>query len=641
MFNRRNPAVLYLGLLCSAIVWPVIVLGADRPDSLTDDSIVQMLDWKMTRGEIIRVIRASGAPTKFQLTAESINNLKSKGATDAVITAMLQAMTKAAKSAQAAPPPQPPSRSQSTNSAPAPPIGTPQSSTTQNPAVINTPAPPPRVPPVSGRETGAGPTSTGAAQPSAATQNPGSTNTPPPPPQVPPIPGSQTVTVPGPPTVTPAPQGGPPSDDRYRQALIPIVRARRPSPQQPLSSPMVYQLEFGNATTSPDTIYTSGDSILRLSDVNTILYTYQVQVKEIKGTGDDLSQWAGLIKEVTQNLIPQTNPAAMQNACQLATLENQANTDLTGIQTKIQQMLPDKPSGGNYKSISYSTSKSAWDEIRTLYDRFENDITSLQAELAKPVCFTELDAMTSSEALILEAFPQMRAHVDEVQKKADAPWQDVPYRLTRTSDFTVTATEEFGNVPTEAKPVVFNLNHGYSILTLSGGFLLTKIQARTYSSVAEPFTPTGSTTPITQNVLSVGGLGSGMRPALIALFNYHDPFNWKLNQPNFGFALSAGPVIDVSNGKADTSKFGVFAGGSAHIWSRLFVTAGVHFGEFSDFPVGYHAAGEVIPANSGTPVGVTRWTGRLAIAITFQGKDLSGLVQNANNPSSASSPKSK
>jgi hypothetical protein len=118
-----------------------------------------------------------------------------------------------------------------------------------------------------------------------------------------------------------------------------------------------------------------------------------------------------------------------------------------------------------------------------------------------------------------------------------------------------------------------------------------------------------------------------MRAALVVLFNYHDPFAWPLNRRNFGLTLSAGPVYDISQGKADTSRLGVFTGLSVHLWNRLFVTPGVHFGEFADFPQGFHAAGEPVPANFGTPTPVTRWTGHFAIAITFKGKDLSGLVQ--------------
>jgi len=93
----------------------------------------------------------------------------------------------------------------------------------------------------------------------------------------------------------------------------------------------------------------------------------------------------------------------------------------------------------------------------------------------------------------------------------------------------------------------------------------------------------------------------------------------------------------VANGKADTSKFGVFLGGSMHLWQRLFVTTGVHFGEFADFPQGFNRAGDPIPTNAGTPTGVKRWTGRFALSITFKGKDLSGLVQKGSESSSSTS----
>ena len=577
MCNGYKWVITWCLLVSTAVLGPLSAV-AQEPDRLDNDSIMRMLAWRVPAPELIRVISTSATAPNFQLTAKSIGQLKQQGATDDVIKAMLEIMSKPTAETV------PPQRAGST--------------------------------PANG--------SMSDALRAGDPQNPPSA---PPPPQVPPIPAAAADVSSGPRNSAATPS----DDERRRQAQVPIIRARRPAPQQPLSSPMVYQLNFADGTASPDTIFLSGSSILRIVGVNTILYTYRVEVKEIKGTGDDLSQWGALIKSVTDNLIPKTAAATAVGACQLPSLANDANDDLTSLQTQIQKMLPDAPSGGSYKSISFTTSKAAWDQLRTAYDKFENKIVETQTELASTNCDKSPDARDKAEQLILDEFPKMRIYVDQIQKKADAPWQDVPHSLARTSDFTITVTEQFQNASTDAKPVVFSLNHGYSTLTVSGGFLLTKLQARNYTSVAEPFTPPNSSTPSTQNVLGVSGLGSGLRPALVALFNYHDPFDWFLNKPNFGLALSAGPVIEVANGKADTSKFGIFVGGSVHAWARLFITTGVHFGEFSDFPAGYHAPGDVIPANSGTPLGVSRWTGRLAIAITFRGKDLSGLAPNSNN----------
>lgn len=505
--------------------------GEDETNVLTNDSVLQMFRWKMKPAEIVALIDRSGENTIFTLTPESIQMLAKAGATPLVLDAMYRATMKASQH-----------------------IGL-SSAISQTPsspkAITTTPQPPP--------------------QPQAAPPSPQ-----PPSPAVPTISGA--VPAAGAPVVSleasvqprapvplrPSSTGS--DDERLTRAKIPLVRAQPPHPQQPKSALLVYQLDWNNGIASPGTIYESGDSLLRLTNANTILYTYQFEVNEIKGSGDDLSQWAKLITDTTK-LLPSGVPreAYAPEKCQLKKLLRETNRKLTDIRTKIQQMVPDRLSGGNYKSIPLDTSEKAWADIRPKYDGFEEDVTAIQHELSKEACSKESDLSLAVE-LVLDEFPPMRDRVDEIQKKADAPWQDLSHRLDRTSGYDTTVAELYNNAATEAKSKVFHLERGFNILTLSGGFLVTKLQARSYSSVAQPVAPPAGSPPNTlpgsQNVLSVNGLGSGMRPALVALFNYHDPFSWPLNRPNFGLALSAGPVIDVANGQADTTRFGVFVGGS-------------------------------------------------------------------------------
>jgi hypothetical protein len=166
------------------------------------------------------------------------------------------------------------------------------------------------------------------------------------------------------------------------------------------------------------------------------------------------------------------------------------------------------------------------------------------------------------------------------------------------------------------------------ILSSSGGFLITELPAPSYSSVTAPVPP-GNTS--IQNVLGVND-GSGPRPALTALLNFHLPniHHFALSGKKYGLALSAGPVLDISNGKADTSRIGVFSGVSLHLWNQLFITPGVHVGEFAGFPQGYTAAGQLIPPNSGTPTGVKRYTARFGFAITFKIKDFGQTATKAS-----------
>src|SRR5262249_16266145 len=155
-------------------------------------------------------------------------------------------------------------------------------------------------------------------------------------------------------------------------------------------------------------------------------------------------------------------------------------------------------------------------------------------------------------------------------------------------------------------------------------FLITNLPARSYSSVTAP-NPADPTT--TQNVLSVDN-GRGARPALTVLLTGNIP---QVNSHNFGLGFSAGPVFDISNGKADTSRFGFFVGPSVRLTPWIFLTPGFHFGEFADFPQGFNHPGQVIPANTGTPVPVKRFTGRFAFGVTFKLKDLGSVITSGNS----------
>jgi hypothetical protein len=64
----------------------------------------------------------------------------------------------------------------------------------------------------------------------------------------------------------------------------------------------------------------------------------------------------------------------------------------------------------------------------------------------------------------------------------------------------------------------------------------------------------------------------------------------------------------------------MFAGLSFHLWKYMYLTGGVHIGDFADFPAGFTHAGQDIPASfTGNLTPTTRTTARFAFAITFKG----------------------
>ena len=77
-------------------------------------------------------------------------------------------------------------------------------------------------------------------------------------------------------------------------------------------------------------------------------------------------------------------------------------------------------------------------------------------------------------------------------------------------------------------------------------------------------------------------------------------------------------------GGGDESPFGFFTGISGHLYHRFYVTPGIHFGQFADFPVGF-GNGSTVPENFGELNPVKRWTARFGLAITFKAKDFSSL----------------
>jgi hypothetical protein len=478
-----------------------------------------------------------------------------------------------------------------------------------------------------------------------------------PPPSAPNVPAVTQPNQPTPaPTGTPSGQPGnagnsaaPAIDPRLGLALNPITHTPPPSPQRPPAAGQgTFILDWASGSATPDTIYHTGNSIIRLANVNDILFSYQVTVTEIKTSTDDLSQLPDLIKELNFT-VQKTNAIAKLGSCQLD--QNLLNTQkaLTDIQSKLDAFFPKTSGSAKCSSVPVARTIADWGQIRASYDRFETSLGDVQRELGRPECQAkESDGgqpqnIAPAIKLLLDDFPALRDRVVSIQNRVDAPHVlDVNYSLKRTSDYDIAVSETCNGAATDHAAVTFHLNRGFDVLTLSGGFLMTKLQARSYSVVAEPTPPPpGSppgTPPGTQNVLGVDGLGSGMRAALVALLNYHDPFEWFGNKPNFGLSVSAGPAFDISQGKADTSKFGVFVGGSVHLWNRLFITPGVHFGEFADFPPGFHFAGDPVPANFGTPNPTKRWTGHFAFAITFKGKDLTNLTPGSNNSNPTPAP---
>src|SRR6185369_9169361 len=266
-----------------------------------------------------------------------------------------------------------------------------------------------------------------------------------------------------------------------------------------------------------------------------------------------------------------------------------------------------------------------WQPIPDAFDAFEQAVRDLQASLpaVSPNVPCDPKLLAQAETIILEDYPNVQKQYRELATRLSKP--DVFHyerRLEATASADLIATPSYGGVADGSKS--FHFEPSFGILTSSAGFLLTRLPARSYSSVTAP-DPADLTK--TQNVLKVD-FGAGTRPALVVLLTGNLP---QVNTRNLGLGISGGPVFDISGGKADTSRFGFFAGPSLRITPWIFLTPGFHFGEFADFPEGFSRSGQVIPANTGTPTPVKRFTGRFAFAFTFKLKDLGAVIGSGGN----------
>jgi hypothetical protein len=160
-------------------------------------------------------------------------------------------------------------------------------------------------------------------------------------------------------------------------------------------------------------------------------------------------------------------------------------------------------------------------------------------------------------------------------------------------------------------------------LSLSVGTLFTEIPYRTYTPQNVP----GAMG--VQNLLVVSENGR-WTPQGVGLLNYK-LFNMDKGL-QLGLSASSGPVFKFG-GTPGVSSFGWFAGASVSIWHRLFLTPGLHVGEFADYPAGF-GNNTVVPANFGTPTPEKRWTGRFAFSITYR---TNSLVKSSSGSTPAAS----
>jgi hypothetical protein len=548
-----------VSILLLALVLPPFAL-ATTGEVLTNENILSLLRWKAKPQEIVAVIERN--ETRFDFSAESLSRLKEAGVSSKVLDAMWQATLKA-----------------TTGSVPSP--------TTKRTSLTDEPA----------------------TDCDEATTEPDSQRR---------LDEARRVKAAGTETLCKDAK----LDERCFLEEKPGSGKLEKAPRYNVD------LDWKTGSVSPSCVDHSGRYCFALHNVNNVLYSYGFTVNRIEPQGSDFDLLKDAIGKITklfggasaaEKKGEEAKAKLIECPTELVQALEHALAAAEALRDVISQLDPGKDANGRPISVPLATTLSKWPNVPPKFIAFEKAIAELVKQLNRltdPSLCEKNCVLAKAEALVLDVYRPARGHYLELCSRVNS--QHVARYLTdleATNAYNVVVKEHYGDQPTSAEAKIFHLDACRKILVSSAGFLLTQLQARSYLSRTVP----DMTDPTkTQNVLGVDG-GGNPRIALMALLNYNLPWQrWR----NGGFAISAGPVFDVSNGKADTSRFGFFGGGSVHLWNRLFLTPGVHVGEFADFPQGFSKPGDVIPDKTGTPNPVKRWTARFAFGISFKVSEL-------------------
>jgi hypothetical protein len=375
---------------------------------------------------------------------------------------------------------------------------------------------------------------------------------------------------------------------------------------------------------SPQEIQKGNPLIVEVSNVNDVLYAYSVDVQLTTDNSDDFSLLASLL-----NLggAGGTQKAALVSDC------NSNYQDALFQAKTIKDLLAaaggpfnpeDRP--GHFISIPLITTLQGWNgPIAAASKALQADVDALSG------C-TGDDYTT----FVGKTYPPIKTSLESIQKKIDGKHTASGQASASTGDVVsarITVSEKWkGNETLKdqnsstASPFVSTLNFS-SVLRLSAGFLFSQLQDRSYVTRTVP-TSTG-----TANVLGVNG-DSALTPYLVGLLNYQVPH---LSGKYGGLWLSSGPTLRITTTGGNTSAFGFFGGVSASLWNRLFITPGIHFGQFAATPAGL-TVGQTIPANFGQVQPINRWSARFGFSITYKTLSLGSLTKSSTKTSTDQTP---
>jgi hypothetical protein len=340
-----------------------------------------------------------------------------------------------------------------------------------------------------------------------------------------------------------------------------------------------------------------------IKNVNNVLYEYRISVTAVPQTIDDWGNFSSIITRAGKAAAT-GQAAARSGACTELLgawlLLEQITSEIKSAPALPFKILEDKQP---YPSRSLEETLRDWGKIKPLLADLK-----AKAELINACDSTDQDVKDFKTS-----YRDLLTLVDPIERRINSNHEArITYTLTPGNNYKILVEEFFNSVKTKDGERSFDLNLTSDILTLTVGALFSRIQDRSYEARKFP----GSD----QNVLVTEG-SSRLRPEGVALLNYLLPY---VDSDTVGLAISAGPAIRFGS-KSDLATLGFFTGPSLHLHRRFFVTAGVHIGEFADFPAGF-INNSPVPANFGELKPVKRWTGRFAFSISFRTASFGNLA---------------
>jgi hypothetical protein len=341
-----------------------------------------------------------------------------------------------------------------------------------------------------------------------------------------------------------------------------------------------------------------------VNNVNDLLYSYSIKVTQAPNSLNDASNFALQAANNAKAGLPVGDCAGQAAAL------NAAVSSISQAMVTVFDGSSKKDATGKLRSVSLAETISAWNsQVKNPWTQNVLGPAAIEGTIAAVQAACKGDP--AGDGPIANG-QQLGALIAAKQSAVDGPHQIIQTTQLSPDNADTIAINEACN-GTQTAQFTANFTPQSNVLTLSLGTLVSEIQQRTYSNSKDP-------TNTQQNLLSAGGTGL-FTPLGVALLNYQLPWNWA-DGKNLGLTISSGLVLRLGASTVTSSSLGWFGGPSIHLFHRLFISAGVHVGQFTDFPAGMHV-GSVVPANYGDLTGVNRSTARFAFGVTYQTKQFS------------------